>query len=353
VFETTDPPPTPGPDPQSRVEEPLDARMTGHSAASPRTTAADAAAPAPRLAVCVAAYRRPRMLRALLGSLSELRFPDPPPLLEVIVVDNGGEVTVRSPVEEARQHLPFPVHYLVEPVRNIALARNRGVAEALRRGADWIAFVDDDETVASDWLERLLATQARYAADVVAGTVRWRLSERAPRWISEGRFFETADLPTGQPVTIAFTNNVLVRASLLAGERGPFREEFGRSGGSDSQLFMRLHRQGARMVWDSEARVEERVPESRSTAAWVLRRAFRVGNAAYRCERSLGPLGRPVTRLAKGAARLGAGAALALPSLALGPARVMRALWNVSYGMGILAAAAGYRYVEYRALHGE
>jgi succinoglycan biosynthesis protein ExoM len=293
------------------------------------------------------------MLRALLSSLGALRFTGQRPDVLVVIVDNDGSGEVPEVVEEMRGDLPFPVHCFVEPERNIARARNRGVAEAIGRGASWIAFVDDDETVPPEWLDRLLATRTRFDADLVGGAVHPRLDPRAPAWLRAGGYFGVPERPTGSPLTIAFTNNVLVRASLLACSPAPFDEEFGLSGGSDSLLFMGLHRSGARMVWDNEAAVEELVPFSRQRAGWVLQRAFRVGNVAFRCEQALGRRGRRATRLAKGAARLTGGVSLLLPASLAGRAGAMRALWNIAYGCGVLSAACGYRYLEYRDLHGE
>lgn len=307
----------------------------------------------PRVAVCVATYRRPAMLRDLLESLAALRFRGPAPDLRIVVVDNDAEGGARPVVDAARPALRVPVRYEVEPRRNIAHARNRSVAAALEDGAGWLAFVDDDETVRPDWLDVLLGVQARYGAEVVCGAVRAHLAEGAAPWIGRTGLLGSRPLPTGAPLTVGYTSNALIAARLLRGP-APFDPAFGLTGGSDSHLFMRLHRQGARMVWAEEAVVEERMPASRVSAAWLLRRAFRVGNCALWCERALGPqLGRPATRALRASARLALGVAQLAPGALRGRAGLVRALHNVSYGTGALAALLGYRYEEYRTVHGE
>lgn len=306
-----------------------------------------------RVTVCIATFRRPLMLRALLKSLGDLRFSGPRPALRVVVVDNDVNASARPVVEHARAELALPLRYEVEPERNIARARNRCVAAALGDGADFIAFVDDDETVRPDWLDALLAAQRRLGADVVAGAVRARPGPTAAAWVVRSGLLGTRELPTGSAVSVAHTSNVLVAARLLAGP-APFNPEFGLSGGSDSVLFTRLNRQGARMVWCEDAVVDEVLPPSRAAAGWILQRAFRVGNCALWCERALGSgMGRPARRSLQASARLAFGLVQLLAGVLRGRAGLLRALWSVSYGAGALAALIGYRYVEYRTIHGE
>jgi succinoglycan biosynthesis protein ExoM len=327
------------------------------SAPSPATPPG---APAPRVAaarvaVCISTYARPVMLRRLLESLGRLAFaPGAAPALFVVVVDNDARRSAEPVVEAVRPALPCELVYLVEPVRNISLARNRGVREALKRQADFVAFVDDDEVVSPGWLAALLEVRERYGADAVSGSVLPVYPRGAPGWVVEGDFFATPRPRTGAPMEFPQMCNVLVSARLLRGRPGPFDPAFGLTGGGDSLFFTRCHREGARIVAADEARVDAWVPESRGGARWILQRAFRVGNAALRVERALDPPHRRVGhRAVRGAVRLGLGAATLLPAALLGRRRAMGALWSLFYGMGCCAALAGYEYVEYRRVHGE
>lgn len=307
-----------------------------------------AAAPrVPCVAVCIATYRRPAGLARLLESLAALELAPGEARVHVVVVDNDADGSARAVVDDS----PLPVTYAVEPGRNISLARNRGVALAREHGADWVAFVDDDETVQPGWLRELLKVAARYGADVVVGAIRPAWPVRMPAWLAQDVFYGTIVRPTGTPLTVANTGNVLVAARLLDPAAGPFDVRFGVTGGSDSHLFMGLHRAGARIVYAGEAVTHETIPESRARAGWVLRRAFRVGNTAMRCERAL-PGGRPAWRLARATLRLGYGAVSLVPGVVRGRAPVMRALWNLAYGCGACAGLVGLHYREYKRLHG-
>jgi succinoglycan biosynthesis protein ExoM len=303
----------------------------------------------PRVAVCVATFQRPVGVRRLLECLAAQALAPGQADVFVVVVDNDAEATARAAVQGAR--LPFPLVYEVEPERNISLARNRGVAAALARGAEWIAFVDDDEVVDEDWLSQLLRARLRHGADIVVGAMEAAYPPGMPAWLAQGVFYGAVPNLDGTPLSVANTGNVLVAAPLLAGAPGPFDPAFGRTGGSDSHLFMRLHREGARIVFASRAVAQEMIPESRARAGWVLRRAFRVGNTAMLAERAL-PTGRPAMRLGKALLRLGYGVVM-LPLGVLGRAWLMRSMWNVAYGCGAVAGLFGIRYQEYKRLHGD
>jgi succinoglycan biosynthesis protein ExoM len=304
------------------------------------------------VAICIATYRRPGMLAAMLRSLSTLRPPDGA-RVRVVVVDNDEAGSAREVVDDAIARLTVPIRYAVEPVRNIARARNRAVRLALEDGADWVAFTDDDGTATPDWLAALLETQQRTGADAVFGPVRPFFPEGAPGWITRGRFFENPEPSQGQPLQTGSTDNALVSRALLGALDGPFDPAFGVSGGGDSHFFTYCHRTGARLAWAPDAVVLAEVPASRVSAGWILQRAFRIGNSAVFIERSYPrSVRRLAARAAASAARGARGAVLLLPAVARGRAAVVRALWDLCYAAGAWSALLGYRYLEYRRVHG-
>ena len=78
---------------------------------------------------------------------------------EVVVVDNDAAGSARAVVERRRElGAPFPIHYDIQPVKNISLTRNRTVEIA---NGDWIAFIDDDERAPAAWLRQLAETVIR------------------------------------------------------------------------------------------------------------------------------------------------------------------------------------------------
>lgn len=300
---------------------------------------------APRVAVCIATFRRPEGLAALLASLGRLTFARQQPLVFVVVSDNDARESART---AAAAPLPWDLHYVVEPERNISRARNRAVRRALEVGTDFVAFVDDDETVCAHWLDELLDAQGCFGADAVQGRVVPSFAPGTPAWLAGSPAFAVSPPPRGTLIPVASTNNVLVAARLLAADE-PFDPAFGVSGGEDSFFFIRAAREGARIVAAPAAVTREHFGPARAHAGWVLRRSFRGGNTALRCEYALPARRRAVARrLAWATVRLGVSAALLPASPLLGRAWVLRALSAVGYGLGCWAAVGGYSYLEYR-----
>ena len=304
------------------------------------------------VAICVVTCRRPVWLEALLESLGRLTpvWENVAPWLVVVDNDAGSS---RGVVDGARPRLPFRVIYDVEETRGISFARNRAVSLALREGARFVAFVDDDEVVSPEWLGEMLAVQQAYAADIVSGPVAPRFDDGVPRWIIRGRFFERPRFQTGTLRKVGATNNCLIARQLLEGRHEPFDARFATGGGSDMHFFKQVAREGGKIVWADRALVEEWVPRSRARVGWLLQRAYRGGNAFTLSERILDPPGRWLApRIIKGLARTAQGVLLAVPSMLLGRAAAVRALQKAAIGAGTLAGVLGVRYQEYRALHG-
>ena len=130
------------------------------------------------LAVCIPTYRRPRMLAACLEAVARLETPNTC-RISVIVVDNDAAASARGQVEALQADFPFPLSYVTETRRGLASVRNRLLLEALAAGADWIAFLDDDEMPAPDWLSQLTRAAQDHRADVVTGPLL-QVDETAP-----------------------------------------------------------------------------------------------------------------------------------------------------------------------------
>jgi hypothetical protein len=218
---------------------------------------------------------------------------------------------------------------------------------------DFIAFIDDDEVPAPEWLDELLVAQQAFAADVVSGPVEPVYGPGTPNWIIRGRFFERPRTPTGTRVRFVGTGNVLVSRRVFTDLVGYFDPRFALDGGSDTHLFLRAHEAGAVMIAARSAIVYETVAPTRANAAWLARRAFRLGNCLVVCERSLYPMHVWLPfRLAKCAGLIAKGLVLCVVGAASGRVGVMRAVWSFCRAFGGLAGIAGVSYHEYRVTHG-
>ncbi|MCU1658270.1 MAG: glycosyl transferase family 2 [Pseudonocardiales bacterium] len=270
------------------------------------------------------------------------------PAADVLVVDNDPNGSARDVV----RMLDVPnLRYVGEPVPGIAAARNRAIDEAA--SARFLVFIDDDEHPEPGWLRGLLETSKSLDAAAVAGPVVSTFETEPDEWIVGGRFFVRRNLPTGAPIAVAATNNLLLDLHQIKPHRLRFDEAFGLTGGSDTLFSRKLVEHGLRMVWCAEAVVVDRVPAARVSRDWVLRRAFRTGNTASRVALALcGSRGRRLSvRVAatlRGLVRLAGGAVRVIAGAAAGSVAMRaRGRRTISRGAGMIAGAYGRTFSEY------
>ncbi len=290
---------------------------------------------------CIATYRRPRQLQRLLADL-RLQVLPAATHLRVIVVDNDRLASAREVVDAARAD-GLDVTYEVQPEQNISLTRNAALALAT---APLIAIADDDESAPVDWLATLLSAMGRFDADIVMGPVAGVLPADTPGWVRKGGFFAGAVAPTGKLLRYGGAGNVLMKRHWV--EKGKaFDPTLGLRGGEDTELFFRLSRQGARIVWCQEARLEEHIGPDRTTLRWLLRRALRAGqtyaDVVERPANGLRLFAWAVRRFFLLCAGL-IGAALVWP---LGRHHAVRLLMGAARSAGQLSTLGRYRTLEY------
>lgn len=299
-----------------------------------------------KVAICVATFKRRKLLRRLLIGVSRLDFRKlPVPEITVIVVDND----VSRSAEEvcAEIQLPWPKKYVVESQRGLANVRNRAVFEA--GNPDFIAFLDDDEVPTPFWLDELLSTYFKFDADVVAGPVFADYAPDVPNWVVGGDFFVRATFPTGHSMDKCSSNNVLIRR-VVFDRVSSFSDNFELTGAEDTEFFMRVRRAGFKIVWANDAIVHEAISATRANFGWLLRRSYRLGNSWSLCELSVdGSFRTGLIRLLKGSARMVKGLAMVLISPILGKSGFVRALQTIWHGAGELSGIAGHRYQEYQS----
>jgi glycosyltransferase involved in cell wall biosynthesis len=294
----------------------------------------------------VLTYRRnDDLLTALPPILREAATISPP--ATVLVIDNdpaaGAEPAVAPLAEQG-------VRYLHEPTPGIAAARNLALREADGR---FLVFIDDDMHPDDGWLAALLRTQESSGAAVVAGPVLAEYEAAPDDWVTAGRFFVRRRLPSGTRLDVAASGNMLLDLPQIAAYGVQFDHRFGLLGGSDHLFSRTLARQGALMVWCDEAITFDRVPASRMTRKWILRRAYRTGNSQVLASLALcaAPSERlrvrltatvgGIARILAGEVRVGAGVLTGATVHRARGARLVRR------GAGMLAGAYGHAHVEY------
>lgn len=293
-----------------------------------------AAAPL-RIALCVITRRRPEGLARLLASLDALRSP-PNAVLSLLVVEND------EPHGRGLPPCALPARHVFEPRAGIPIARNRCLDEAAPQ-SDRIVFLDDDETVEPDLLERLCATEAATGAAVVTGPALPAFPPCAPAWAARSGAFDPPRHATGSRRPYAYTNNVLFRSALAREQGFRFDESMRFTGGSDKEFFARIARAGHAIAWADDAITREWYPLDRIAARWLFQRALRLGTVARRTD------GAARGRMLVDAGRFTARAAWrALTRLHDPMSALALAAWDTGRAAGLVLGAAGVRYDEYR-----
>jgi succinoglycan biosynthesis protein ExoM len=289
-----------------------------------------------RLDICICTFRRP----SLVATIESIAAQDVrgTVALRIVVADND-ETPSAQPLVTQAERFGVPIHYVHAPARNISIARNACLDAAETR---WIAFIDDDEIAAPNWLARLLA--ARASAEVVFGRSHAVIGEDAPRWLRDGHFHHNS-ISARDGSHNGYTCNVLLDREFLQRHAIRFLEPLGQTGGEDTLFFHDVGKAGGRARYERRALVYEDIPPRRATLGWLTRRRFRAGQVHFLLRRrdGAGSFREVPLALAK-LAYCYAAAVATLPR----PRRAAAAFLRGTLHLGFISSAFGARiYAEY------
>jgi len=225
----------------------------------------------PLISVVVMTWNRPESLRRCLDALDAQTLPRE--RFEVVVVDvSDSPVTDVIPGLSSR----LAVRRVVGANLGVAGNRNRGVAAASGR---LIAFLDDDCTAASDWLERITETLSARPTSIVGGPVQHtgpvNAIELAGQVITD-LVHEFYNPPGCEPRFFPGLNFAIERDRYLS--VGGCDEGFGRLAAEDRDFIDRWRLSGGALVWCPAARVDH---EHRRNLAGFVRQYFNYGRGAW------------------------------------------------------------------------
>lgn len=217
------------------------------------------------VSVVIPAYDAAESIQTALNSVEAQTFRD----YEVIVVNDGSPDTYA--LEAALQPYRSRIHYIHQPNRGPAAARNRAILEA--RGK-YVAFLDSDDY----WHPEHLATQvAMLRSDPTLGLV-YCDSQLIKNGVRFRRTFEcesqvlpvTFDALLEELCTVHTSTTVASRQDMI--EAGLFDEALVRC--EDFDLWLRMAFRGTRMTHHSQANVSRTVSgNSLSANGYLMRQA--------------------------------------------------------------------------------
>lgn len=302
------------------------------------------------VAVCICTLARRASLERCLHAIAAADTGSLGEEVRILVVDNGPDPAIETFCRTLSLPGLPPLRYVAEPQRGISFARNRAVQEAVRQGADLVAFVDDDDTPSPSWLRELVLAQRESGAEIVYG--RWALPEAAviPKHLDEVGFLRPKQFASLNRFSVprgAATCNVLIARSLIErmAAAGPvFSPAFARCGGGDTEFFVRAHAAGAQHAIADGSCVIRAWDADRLTVRGVLRRSFRLGHSLTLIRR-LHARERP-RRLSKSARRMGK-LLLTLPAHGWPASRLVRRLARIAWEAGAINAQLDREFTYY------
>lgn len=207
---------------------------------------------------------------------------------ECIVVNNASTDNTREVFEEfARNHPECNLRMVDEPKQGLSHARNRGVQESK---ANFVAFIDDDETISSTFVSAYIALFDKGDAFVATGPVFPVYENKRPRWMSyylEKMIANPIDL--GNKIH-TISSSVVPAGGNMAFNRevfslyGNFDHDLGRKGeeligGEETELFRRIRSLGERVFYVPKAKVYHHIGDDKLTADYVERLSYGVGRS--------------------------------------------------------------------------
>jgi len=196
--------------------------------------------------------------------------------VQIDIVENHTAKNLEALILDLSPSLPFKIIHHWEPKLGIPIARNHGLRAAKSADATHIIFIDDDERVDELWLRELWSAYLQYSEDtVILGTVISTFESSKNQHLHS--LFQRKIRKTGEGLTTAATNNVLIQIDTLNQHNLQFDESRPLAGGTDSKLFRNAHLLGIPIFYCAEAIVYEDIPAERVNMRWISRRNFRAG----------------------------------------------------------------------------
>ena len=241
------------------------------------------------ISVIICAYTLDRW-SDLVAAVDSVRLQTLPPSQTILVIDHNPELLTRASDT-------FPDLTVTASTHPAGLSGARNTGLELATGGI-IAFLDDDAIAAESWLEELVAG---YSTDTVLGVGGFI----APLWESSrpGWFPEEFDwvlgctyqgMLEGTEVRNLIGANMSFRSDVLAAVGG-FSEELGRTstralGDEETGACIRASQlfPGCAFVYVPRARVDHRVPASRTTWRYFRQRCYGEGISKANLARAVG-----------------------------------------------------------------
>ena len=240
-----------------------------------------------KLSLIIATYNRAQsLLRTLRSVVSQSAAPE---LWECIVVNNNStDNTAEVFACFAADNQGFDLKMVTEVKQGLSNARNAGITASK---GEYVAIVDDDETLESSYIESYIEFFDSFPTAMAAGgAVRAEYESHRPRWMSHYTermianpidldvvvtLFPSSRVPAGG--NMAFRREIFDRVGL-------FNPRLGRNGqsligGEENDLFARLRAAGELLYFVPNAAIYHHIPDAKLTDEYFDRLSYNVGRS--------------------------------------------------------------------------
>jgi O-antigen/teichoic acid export membrane protein/glycosyltransferase involved in cell wall biosynthesis len=240
------------------------------------------------LTITICTYNNARCLEHALLHIS--LQTDGGQLVPVLVVDNNSSDDTPAVVRSFETRLPN-LRYISEPRQGVAFARQRAISEC---STGWLAFIDDDNYLAPDWVisaRQFIATHPRCGAFGGRNTVVWetpphRLIRECGYAYAALNLGSAAQLLTGQKrwmlrgAGMVIRRRPLVQAGCLDWMLcvGRSKKEGGIAG-EDTEMLARVAREGWEVWYNPACALDHFIVARRVTLPYLARLHFGFGVA--------------------------------------------------------------------------
>lgn len=240
-----------------------------------------------RFSFITCTYNRDKYIGQTLQSVCDQKYPDNN--YEIIVIDNNSTDNTASICEEFRAEYPNKnFRYFKEMNQGLSFALNRGIKEAQ---GEYLIFVDDDETIIPQHLERLDNHLRTYPEAVLCGTPVIPVYEiPEPKWMSRftqrligGYFDQGKEVKILEAKNYPGTGHTIIKKELY--ERyGNYNTELGRKGTSligaeDKDMFNRLKNNNIICYYLPDIPIYHHIPPNKMTDEFFHKLTYSIGKS--------------------------------------------------------------------------
>jgi len=242
--------------------------------------------------VIIVTYNRCQSLAKTLESVALSSLPTSVEW-EVLLVDNNSSDQTLQVAEDFRARYPGRFRYLRQPNPGKSFGLNAGI---LASRGDILAFIDDDVTVESTWLQNLTAALQHGEWVGAGGRILLERNFSPPRWLAlEGPWnmggmlagFDLGDKPgelheAPYGTNMAFHKKMFEKYGLFRTDLGPSPNREVPRPNEDTEFGRRLMAAGERLHYEPRAVVHHPVPQERLRKEYFLAWWFDYGRARTR-----------------------------------------------------------------------